>query len=410
MTNSSFSFKPNKYVFAGICATTMALGFIRFDLGLLASMMAQSNWIVSSDIGNLAAFGMLAAIGGCFTQANIRNQKQSIKLIQWLVLIIPITFFLEAFKPNLQILRLIQFGSGWISGAITTAIPSIVLSFIKDEQKSTASTQIWMGGGLGAIIGALIIDTLGRGQSPRPVLNFIGVLCVFMCIPVISLLRSYQANLQNKNPSYPLSSNHNKDQPEIHSNPKRNRQKITVALVALSAGFILMNISQVPFLAMQQSIISNKLHISTSSSSVAYMLLGVGSLLGSVIPSILIHRGAHIKILLQFFALLGLTSGILFSLSNSLIIFSIAAILYGFWEMCTASLTAGRIFELVPDSDHTKIWGMTGVFGQSSFAIFGFTSQSSASSNISSILNIGLIALTLHATCEFIQSHSKINE
>ena len=147
---------------------------------------------------------MLGAIGGCFTQANIRNQKQSIKLIQWLVLIIPITFFLEAFKPNLQILRLIQFGSGWISGAITTAIPSIVLSFIKDEQKSTASTQIWMGGGLGAIIGALIIDTLGRGQSPRPELSFIGVLCVFMCIPVISLLRSYQANLQNKNPSCPL--------------------------------------------------------------------------------------------------------------------------------------------------------------------------------------------------------------
>ena len=132
--------------------------------------------------------------------------------------------------------------------------------------------------------------------------------------------------------------------------------------------------------------------------------LGLGSLLGSIIPAALIQRGVKIRILLQVISLLGIIAGLLFTWGDSLAIFSAAAILYGFWEMCTASLTAGRIFELVPASSHAKTWGMTGVFGQSSFAIIGFTSQASNHSGINSILYFGLIALALHAICEFIQA------
>ena len=170
-----------------------------------------------------------------------------------------------------------------------------------------------------------------------------------------------------------------------------------------------MNLSQVPFLAMQQSIIAEKLKVSASTSSITYILLGIGSLLGSIIPAILVNRGAQIKSLLKAISLLGLSAGILFSTSNSLLLFSIAAIFYGFWEMCTASLTASRIFELVPESEHAKVWGMIGVCGQSSFAIFGFVSQSSTTSTVAPIINIGLAALAAHTVCEFIQAQCTIN-
>ena len=409
MTINLNLFNQNQHIFAGICAITMTLGFIRFDLGLLASVMAQADWIASSEIGDLAAFGMLGAIGGCFTQANIKNRQRATKIIQWLIFIIPVAFFLEAFNPGLSILRFIQFGSGWISGAVTTTIPSIILSFIRNEQKSTASTQLWMGGGLGAIIGALIINSLGQNQSPKLALSLIGILCLLMCIPVTITLRRYQRKLfQEKQPIF-LKESEQLDKQKQFSYAKENRRTYHIVLAALSGGFIFMNLSQVPFLAMQQSIIIEKLKVSASISSITYVLLGIGSLLGSVIPAILVNRGAQIKSLLKAISLLGLCAGILFSFSNSLFIFSIAAILYGFWEMCTASLTSSRIFELVPDSEHAKVWGMTGACGQTSFAIFGFVSQLSTTSTVAPIINIGLVALAAHTVCEFIQGRYTMN-
>ena len=53
----------------GSCGTAIALGLVRFDFGIIGSLMADANWIAVEDIGKLAAINMFGYLAGCISGA-----------------------------------------------------------------------------------------------------------------------------------------------------------------------------------------------------------------------------------------------------------------------------------------------------------------------------------------------------
>ena len=52
----------------GCFGIAIALGLVRFDFGIIGSLMADAKWIDVEDIGKLAAINMFGYLAGCINR------------------------------------------------------------------------------------------------------------------------------------------------------------------------------------------------------------------------------------------------------------------------------------------------------------------------------------------------------
>ena len=95
----------------GCFGIAIALGLVRFDFGIIGSLMAEAKWIGVEDIGKLAAINMFGYLAGCIQQSYIKSREASIKYVFTAIIAIIASIILEGRLINLtsqSIFRLIS--------------------------------------------------------------------------------------------------------------------------------------------------------------------------------------------------------------------------------------------------------------------------------------------------------------
>ena len=87
----------------GCFGIAIALGLVRFDFGIIGSLMADAKWIAVEDIGKLAAINMFGYLAGCIQQAYTKSREASIRYVRIAIIMIIASIVLEG--------RLIHFTS-----------------------------------------------------------------------------------------------------------------------------------------------------------------------------------------------------------------------------------------------------------------------------------------------------------
>ena len=107
----------------GCSGIAIALGLVRFDFGLIGSLMADAQWIDVEDIGKLAAINMFGYLAGCIQQAYIKNREVSIKYVRIAIITIIGSIILEGRLIHFTSQSLLRLLCGWGAAHVVSGIP-----------------------------------------------------------------------------------------------------------------------------------------------------------------------------------------------------------------------------------------------------------------------------------------------
>ena len=90
-----FSFDHWSFDLLGGCfGIAIGLGLVRFDFGIVGSLMVDAKWINIEDIGKLAAINMLGYLAGAIQQACIKRRQISSRFVFAGLIVIMISIIL----------------------------------------------------------------------------------------------------------------------------------------------------------------------------------------------------------------------------------------------------------------------------------------------------------------------------
>ncbi len=117
----------------GCSGIAIALGLIRFDFGILGSLMAHAKWIEVEDIGKLAAINMFGYLAGCIQQASIKSRSVSIRYLRIAIFVIIISMVFEGRLINFQSQSILRLLCGWGGAHLVSGLPTLALERVPQQ-------------------------------------------------------------------------------------------------------------------------------------------------------------------------------------------------------------------------------------------------------------------------------------
>ncbi len=383
-------------VVAGACGIGIALGIVRFDFGILGSLMVADGWIASDGIGKLAGINMAGYLLGCIHQSKLNNHHSVVKTLIVSLLLLNLSLWMESIPSGLFGQGIFRLISGWGAAHIVIAIPSLALANVPVKLRRNCTAIIMSGGGIGALIVALAIGNL----SNNAILAWIvlSISATLFSFPVLSLLLRHKVNSRKKNEL--IFSGVEPSEAPHWKNP--------VLIIFVILGFVLMQVGQVPIVLYEPILAFKKLGLDSAMSSNSQSLFGLGLALGALTTAF-VPRAIPTKLLLPAVSLLGLFGGGLFWKSSLEATFFLSVCIIGFWDMTIGTLTYDRLGQFSQGNQHRHLWAMATMLGGIGFVVFSSSTAQLAEKHLNEILMMGFIVIFFQFIAEVLQVGFRIN-
>ena len=377
----------------GCSGIAIALGLVRFDFGLIGSLMADAQWIDVEDIGTLAAINMLGYLAGCIQQAYVKNRNASVKYIRIAIITIIGSIILEGRLIHFTSQSLLRLLCGWGAAHVVSGIPTLALERVPEQWQRKATGLIMCGGGVGSLIGAVCIGLLAP-RSAALAWNVLAVLTITLSLPILKLVtrKRVSQTADSKQAS----------QPDQFREPEFGIQKTKQLISLIILGFALMQIGQVPAILYEPLVAVHKIGLSPMISSNIDSLFGVGLIIGGLVPTVAPQQ-LTTRLFLPLIAGVGFSGVILFGLSNNIALLSTSIFLIGLWDMMTGTLTLDRLGQLCDEDSQRRAWSTATSVGALGFILFSSATANLSKHNIDLILRLGVIAVAIQLVAEMIQ-------
>ena len=389
-----FSFDHWSFDLLGGCfGIAIGLGLVRFDFGIVGSLMVDAKWINIEDIGKLAAINMLGYLAGAIQQACIKRRQISSRFVFTGLIVIMISIILEGRYINLTSQSILRLLCGWGAAQLVAGLPSLALERVPPNWRRQATGLIMSGGGVGALLGAVAIGTFSPTSAPTA-WNVLALLTAFLSLPTIKLMFTnfkLQANCTKSN---------FKAASDVKS--KSKSRSLGLSILFIITGFVFMQIGQVPVILYEPLIAIKKIGLTPIVSSNVDGLFGFGLIMGGLIPSMTTSR-LTTKAFLPLISLFGLLGVILFGATQHASTLSISILLIGVWDMMIGALTIDRLGQLCNEELQRRYWAFATSFGSLGFIIFSTSTSQLSATNINLVLTLGIVAVVIHALLEFMQ-------
>ena len=383
----------------GCSGIAVGLGLVRFDFGIIGSLMVDANWINIEDIGKLAAINMFGYLAGSIQQAYAKSRQASIRFILIALTVIIISIILEGRFFNFTSQSIFRFLCGWGAAHLVSGLPSLALERVPLIWRRQAAGLVMSGGGVGALLGAVAIGVFSPTSAPSS-WNVLALLTVILSLPTFKLLsRNFQSHVTLRQ------SNFNTVK-EVKS--KRNGRINRISILFIILGFAFMQVGQVPVILYEPLVAIKEIGLSSAVASNIDGLFGFGLILGGLIPSI-IPAKLTTKALLPLISLFGLFGVFLFGISRDELILSVSISLIGVWDMMIGTLTFDRLGQLCDEELQRRSWAFATSFGSLGFITFSTATSQLSGNNIGLILIFGTVAVAFHTLLEFAQYFSIVS-
>ncbi|ABI47293.1 YbfB/YjiJ family MFS transporter [Synechococcus sp. CC9311] len=377
----------------GCFGIAIGLGLVRFDFGIIGSLMVDANWINIEDIGRLAAINMFGYLAGAIQQAYIKRRQVSVRFVFAGLIVIMISIILEGRYINFTSQSILRLLCGWGAAQLVAGLPSLALERVPSNWRRQSTGVIMCGGGVGALLGAVAIGTFSPTSAPTA-WNVLGLLTVFLSLPTLKLIFTnfkLQANFAKSN---------FKNVSDVRSRSKAGAPGSSILFIIM--GFVFMQIGQVPVILYEPLIAIKKIGLTPMVSSNVDGLFGFGLIMGGLIPSITSSR-LTTKAFLPLISLFGLLGVILFGATQNVSALSISILLIGIWDMMIGTLTIDRLGQLCNEELQRRYWASATSFGSLGFIIFSIATSQLSGTNINLVLVLGIASVVIHALLEFMQ-------
>ena len=389
-----FSFDHWSFDLLGGCfGIAIGLGLVRFDFGIVGSLMVDAKWINIEDIGKLAAINMLGYLAGAIQQACIKRRQISSRFVFTGLIVIMISIILEGRYINLTSQSILRLLCGWGAAQLVAGLPSLALERVPPNWRRQATGLIMSGGGVGALLGAVAIGTFSPTSAPTA-WNVLALLTAFLSLPTIKLMFT----------NFKLQANCTKSNFEASSDvkSKSKSRSLGLSILFIITGFVFMQIGQVPVILYEPLIAIKKIGLTPMVSSNVDGLFGFGLIMGGLIPSMTTSR-LTTRAFLPLISLFGLLGVILFGATQHASTLSISILLIGVWDMMIGALTIDRLGQLCNEELQRRYWAFATSFGSLGFIIFSTLTSQLSATNINLVLTLGIVAVVIHALLEFMQ-------
>ena len=377
----------------GCSGIAIALGLVRFDFGLIGSLMADAQWIDVEDIGKLAAINMFGYLAGCIQQAYIKNREVSIKYVRIAIITIIGSIILEGQLIHFASQSILRLLCGWGAAHVVSGIPTLALERVPEQWQRKATGLIMCGGGVGSLIGAVCIGLLAP-RSAALAWNVLAVLTITLSLPILKLVTRKR---ESQTADW-------KSVSETDQNTKQgSRTKKTKQLISLIVlGFALMQVGQVPVILYEPLVAIHKIGLNPVVSSNIDSLFGIGLIIGGLIPTVAPQQ-LTTRLFLPLISAVGLLGVVLFGLSNNIALLSTSVFLIGLWDMMTGTLTLDRLGQLCDEDRQRRAWSTATSVGALGFILFSSATAHLSNHNIDLILKLGIVAVAAQLILELAQ-------
>lgn len=382
-------------VLSGACGIGIGLGMVRFDFGILGRLMVHEGWISSEGIGDLAGVNMAGYLLGCFHQSKLKSELSVVNTLRIALILLLIALWLESFQSGVIVQGLYRLVCGWGAAHLVTGLPSLALAKVPDCFKRNSTSIVMAGGGIGALIGALVIGNFAPNQAPSA-WAVLSLTATFFSLPVFNLLHKSHSIRKTK------------EQNEIGSKESfdvinSRRDHNTFLILSVIGGFALMQIGQVPIVLYEPIVSVNRLGLSAAMSSNSQSLFGFGLTVGAL-STTLFPSYFQTRALLPAVSLLGLIGGYMFWDSSSLITLFSSTFVIGLWDMMTGTLTYDRLGQFSSGHRHRHLWAITTMIGGIGFVIFSAATSPLTENHLNIILLLGFIVILIQFIFELLQT------
>ena len=377
----------------GCFGIAIGLGLVRFDFGIIGSLMVDANWINIEDIGRLAAINMFGYLAGAIQQAYIKRRQLSVRFVFAGLIVIMISIFLEGRYINFTSQSILRLLCGWGAAHLVAGLPSLALERVPSNWRRQSTGVIMCGGGVGALLGAVAIGTFSPTSAPTA-WNVLALLTMFLSLPTLKLIFS----------NFKLQANCTKSNIKAIRDVRLRSKAGTLgrSILFIIMGFVFMQIGQVPVILYEPLIAIKKIGLTPMVSSNVDGLFGFGLIMGGLIPSITSSR-LTTKAFLPLISLFGLLGVILFGATQNVSALSISILLIGIWDMMIGTLTIDRLGQLCNEELQRRYWASATSFGSLGFIIFSIATSQLSGTNINLVLVLGIASVVIHSLLEFMQ-------
>ncbi|QNI55575.1 major Facilitator Superfamily protein [Synechococcus sp. BIOS-E4-1] len=377
----------------GCFGIAIALGLVRFDFGIIGSLMADAKWITVEDIGKLAAINMFGYLAGCIQQSYVKSREASIRYVLTAIITIIASIILEGRLINFTSQSILRLTCGWGAAHVVSGLPTLALERVPDQWRRKSTGLIMCGGGVGSLLGAIAIGLFSPTSAPSS-WNVLAILTIILSLPTFKLVtRNRRQPASVSATSSELSQNEQKKISKMGSKP---------LILVIILGFAMMQVGQVPAILYEPLVAIKQVGLTPMMSSSVDSLFGIGLIIGGLIPSIAPSK-LTTRLFLALISIIGLLGVILFGASENVFILSASIFLIGVWDMMTGTLTFDRLGQLCNEDDQRRSWSTATSIGALGFIIFSSATASLAKQNIDIILILGIAAVAIQFTLEWIQ-------
>ena len=377
----------------GCFGIAIALGLVRFDFGIIGSLMADAKWIAVEDIGKLAAINMFGYLAGCIQQAYTKSREASIRSIRIAIIVIIASIILEGRFIHFTSQSILRLLCGWGAAHLVSGLPTLALERVPSQWRRKATGVIMCGGGIGSLLGAVAIG-LFSPTSAHSAWNILAILTVVLSLPTLKLV-SRNKRIQTINSASDAGNQ------QVHQlRTKHQKTNVLIAIVIL--GFALMQVGQVPAILYEPLVAIKKINLSPMTSSSVDSLFGIGLIIGGLIPTLTSSK-LTTRLFLPVISSIGLLGVILFGLSEDVLMLSVSIFLIGIWDMMTGTLTLDRLGQLCNEDAQRRAWSIATSIGALGFIIFSSATAQLSRHNLDLILILGIAAVAVQFVLESIQ-------
>ncbi|SAL71774.1 MFS transporter [Caballeronia choica] len=323
-------------MFAGLCASLVAIGLARFAYTPLIPPLIQAHWFTSSQAVTLGAANFAGYLAGALLGRPIASAMSNRTALRLLMLMATAAFFACAFPLSVAWFFVWRFASGLSGGAIMVLVATTVLPHIPAARRGFASGMIFLGLGLGIAASGTIIPKL---------LQF-GLQDTWIGLGVLSLVLSVASwyGWPASAPATPAAS------AQKAARPAARHEGMTLRV--LYAQYAANALGLVPAMILLVDYVARGLGRGAGTGASYWVLYGVAAIFGPLICGNVADRigfGAAYRIGL---ALQAVAVAIL-ALSGDPVMLAIATLILGIFTPGIVTLVLGRIHELVPH-DHVE--------------------------------------------------------
>ncbi|MCP4179879.1 MAG: MFS transporter [bacterium] len=255
----------SKIAFCGFCAFFTSLGITLFAYPVLLPYVIQENWISEDTANIILNFDELGFIIGLISTAFLHKILSWKNILRYSLLLSAISLACPPLFSNSYGLSISILFMSFISGVIVTSAPPYLLSTVSNNNKSFVAGIMYSGTGVGFIITSIFIDLL-INHGLHYVWHAFSIL-IFILTIVSWFLWPVEQKVEEKK----------------QIGPKKSKQQKLQYIKTIVFTCILFEIGTSAIILYLEEYLYIYKKFSSHETSLAWLLVGIGSILGTLI-------------------------------------------------------------------------------------------------------------------------------